>query len=243
MPPRRLLLPILAGLAAMLLSGCGGSVDLVSQIEDLADRPLWQKAGAVALAAVVSEDLACIAAGLLASEEVLSFGWAYLAALLGTCASDLSIYLVGRIGGIALLRRRPFRWFLKEEQMLHAEELFHSHAIKIIFSTRLLPGSRLPIFAVAGALGYPFWKFATAYSLAVALSTLVLVWGSMRLGEIVFDWLAVYESYVLPVSLALIFVIWLVVKAVEILATRRSRLVFLARSRRLLGATRRRPRN
>lgn len=243
MPLQRLLLAILAGLAAVLLAGCGGKFDPISQIEDLAERPLWQKAGAVALTAVVSEDLACIAAGLLASEEVLSFGWAFLAALLGTYAGDLPIYLVGRIGGLSLLRRRPFRWFLKEEHVLQAEGLFHSHAIKIIFSSRLLPGSRLPIYAAAGVLGYPFWKFATALSLAAGLSTLALVWGSMRLGEIVFDWLAVYESYVVPVSLALVFVIWLIVKTVEVLATRRGRLVFLARSRRLLGGTRRRPRN
>jgi hypothetical protein len=79
--------------------------------------------------------------------------------------------------------------------------------------------------------------------LAGGLSTLILVWGSMRLGEVVFEWLRVYEAFALPIVLAVVVVIWIVVKTLEVLATRRSRLVFLARWRKLFGlAKRSRPR-
>lgn len=223
-----------AGFAALLLTGCRGA-DPAEQIARIAELPLWQKGGALTVMAIFSEDLACIVAGILASEGVMTFGWAFLASLIGTFLGDLPTYAIGRIGGIAMLRRRPFRWFLKEERIVQAEEVFTNHAIKIIFSSRLLPGSRLPIYAAAGVLNYPFWKFFAILAVASGLSTLALVWMSMRLGEIVFDWLRVYEAYALPVVGALVLVIWLIVKSLETLATRRSRLVFLVRFRRLVG--------
>jgi len=208
-------------------------------LEKIAGRPLWQKVAAVAVAALFSEDLAAIAAGILASEGVMTFGWALFAATLGTYLGDFPLYLMGRIGGIALLRRRPFRWFINEKQIFQAEDLFRDHGAKLIFTSRLLPGSRLPVYAAAGLLNYSAWKFTVAMLLAGGLSSLVLVWGSMRLGEVVFDWFEVYEDYFVPVTVAVVIVVWIIVKALEILATRRSRLVFLSRFRKRFGWSRR----
>lgn len=232
-----------APLAALFLTGCGSGFDPATQLERIAELPLWQKVTAIALSSLISEDLACIAAGLLASEEIMTFGWAFLAAFLGIYLGDIPLYLMGRLGGLALLRRRPFRWFIKEQQILQAESLFETHGGKIIFTSRLLPGSRLPVYAAAGVLNYPFWKFAIYMGLAGGLSALVLVWGAMLLGEVVLDWLEVYEAYVFPVLVVLLIVAWLTVKLLEVLATKRSRLVFLSRIRKLLGLVRRaRPR-
>jgi membrane protein DedA with SNARE-associated domain len=230
-------------LIPLLLVGCGGEMTPEMRIEQIEGLPLWQKAVAVAITALFSEDLAGIAAGILASEGMMPFLWAFAAAAIGTYLGDLPIYLVGRIGGIQMLRKRPFRWLLSEAQVLQAEDIFRSHGVKLIFTSRILPGSRLPIYAAAGVLNYPFWKFLFTMLLAGGLSTLILVWGSMRLGEVVFEWLRVYEAFALPIVLAVVVVIWIVVKTLEVLATRRSRLVFLARWRKLFGlAKRSRPR-
>ncbi len=237
---RRSFLVLLAGFATVLLTGCGGKLDPFARMEAIAELPLWQKAGAISLVAVVSEELACIAGGIFVSEGVLPFGWAYLAALLGIYGGDIPVYALGRLGGIALLRRRPFRWFLKEESIVQAEEVFRSHAIKIIFTSRFLPGSRLPITAAAGVLNYPFWKFLPIHTLASGVFILVLMRVSMWLGEIVLDWLKVYEAYALPVALALALAIWAMLKVLEALATRRNRLLLLARWRKFLGWPRRR---
>lgn len=225
-------LPLFALLITVpFLAGCGG-FDPSTRLDWIEDLSLWQKVTAIAVATLISEDLACIAAGLLASEGVMTFEWALLAAFLGIYLGDIPLYLMGRLGGLDLLRRRPFRWFIKEAQILQAEGLFESHGGKIIFSSRLLPGSRLPVYAAAGVLNYPFWKFALYMFLAGALSALVLVWGSMRLGEVVLDWLKVYERFVFPIFLVLLVSVWGVVKLLEILATKRSRLVFLSKWRK-----------
>jgi len=144
-------------LIPLLLVGCGGEMTPEMRIERIEGLPLWQKGVAVALTALFSEDLAGIAAGILASEGMMPFLWAFAAAAIGTYLGDLPIYLVGRIGGIQMLRKRPFRWLLSEAQVLQAEDIFRSHGVKLIFTSRILPGSRLPIYAAAGVLNYPFW--------------------------------------------------------------------------------------
>ncbi|MEM9280916.1 MAG: DedA family protein, partial [Verrucomicrobiota bacterium] len=176
--------------------------------------------------------LACIAAGMLASKSAITLIWAIVASFLGIFIGDVGLFLLGKMGGIALLRRRPIRWFVKESQIHLAEKLFQEHGGKIIFSSRLLPGSRLPIYAAAGVVGYPILKFAFFMAVAGLLSAIVLVLVSYELGEIVFGWLEIYESFALPVFIAVLLLVWLTVKLMEIFATRRSRLVFLLRSRR-----------
>lgn len=231
---------LLAGLAPLFLAGCSDQLDPMGQLDRIVGLPLWQKVVAIGLSSLISEDLACIAAGILASKGVLTFEWAVIASFLGIYLGDIPLYLMGRIGGLALLRRAPFRWVLKEQQILLAEDLFRDHGGKLILSSRLLPGSRLPVYAAAGVLNYPFWKFAIYMFVAATLSSVILVWVSLRLGEVVFEWLEVYENYFLPVALSVIAVVWIVVKALEILATKRSRLVFLARWRKYLGLARKR---
>jgi membrane protein DedA with SNARE-associated domain len=219
--------------AVLLLSSCQEHLDPATHLANVAELPLWKILVAIFLFSLLSEDLACIGSGLLASEGVLTLGWAITGSFLAIYVGDIPLYLMGRIGGMTLLRRKPFRWFIREDQILQAESLFEQHGGKLIFSSRLLPGSRLPIYAAAGVLRYPFWRFALYMALAGGLSAVILTWGSMLLGEVVLKWLKVYETYVFPAFVTGAILIWLTVKILEILATRRSRLTFLSRCRKL----------
>ncbi|MDF1825149.1 MAG: DedA family protein [Verrucomicrobiales bacterium] len=223
---------LLTGLC-FTLTACGPETSVFDHLSDAAELPLWQRVTAIALSTLISEDLACIAAGMLASEGAISFTWALIAAFLGIYFGDLLLYLLGRIGGLGLLKKPPFRWMIKESQVVQAETLFREHGAKLIFSSRLLPGSRLPIYAAAGVLNYPLWRFALFMFLAGTLSAFVLVGLSNQLGEVVFDWLKIYEHYAVPVFVAVVLIVYLTVKILEILATKRSRLVFLSRCRKI----------
>lgn len=218
---------------ALTMTGCTSEEGLLEQLEAVESLPLWQRVTAIGLATLISEDMACIAAGLLAAESVVPFVWALIGSFLGIFLGDVGLYVIGRIGSIELLRRAPFRWMIKEYQIVQAETLFQEHGAKLIFSSRLLPGSRLPIYAAAGVLGYSLWRFCLFMALAGGLSAAILVWLSRKLGNVVFDWLRVYEAYAIPFVIALLLLTWIGVKLFEILATRRSRLVFLARCRKL----------
>jgi len=231
--PRSIVRLVFLGALVLALASCGGpGAGVFDRLESADELGLWRIVVLIALSTLISEDLACIAAGMLASEEVISLPWALVAPFLGIYLGDIGLYAIGRIGGIGLLRRVPFRWMISEQQVIQAEKLFEEYGGTIIFSSRLLPGSRLPIYAAAGVLNYPALRFSVFMFLAGALSCLVLVPLSMVLGEVIFDWLKTYEAYAVQIFVGAALAIWLAVKIVGILATRRSRLVFLVRLRR-----------
>jgi membrane protein DedA with SNARE-associated domain len=217
----------------LLLTGCEDSSERIAYLEELGTRPIWEKVTAIALATLISEDLACLAAGLLVSEHALSLGWAIFAGFIGIFLGDIALYALGRFGGKALLGRAPFRWFLKPERIVQAEQLFLDHAGKLILSSRLLPGSRVAIYTVAGMLRYPFGKFCFLMFLVAILSAIILVPLAWKLGEVIFEWLRLYELYVIPSIIGVLLLIWLAVTLFELLATRRRRHIFLARMRRI----------
>lgn len=234
-PQRRRFFLLLAAIpVAASLTGCGSQVELNQQLDDIASLPLWQRMMGIALSTLISEDLACITAGVMASKQVLGFSGALVASFVGIYVGDVALYALGRIGGMALLDRPPFRWILPPERVAQAESLFEEHGGKLIFSSRLLPGSRLPVYAAAGVLKYSPWRFALFMLLAGGLSAVILVGLSYHLGSAIFNYLEVYEQYAFPVFAGIILVVWITIKLVEILATRRSRLTFLSQVRKLL---------
>ncbi len=195
------------------------------------ELPPWKVALSIALATLITEDLATIFAGILAGNGLLSLFWAATGSLAGVLGGDFGLYVIGYFGGMPILKRAPFKWLISEDRVSQGAELFQKHGGKIIFSSRLLPGSRFPIYLAAGIVRYPFWKYFLLLNTACILSTAILLYLSMKLGKVLLDYLKVYETYAIPVLLAVILIIWLIVKFTEILATRQSRLRFLARCR------------
>ena len=63
----------------------------------------------LAAATLVSEDLTCVAAGLLASHGKISLPAAMLACLVGIFVGDLLLVLAGRLLGPRIVERAPFR--------------------------------------------------------------------------------------------------------------------------------------
>ncbi|MCF6313401.1 MAG: DedA family protein [Verrucomicrobiales bacterium] len=193
--------------------------------------PPWQVALAIALATLISEDVATIIAGILATSGQLSIPWAITGSLGGVLVGDFGLYALGYFGGMAILTRAPIRWWAKKEQIQQGSALLEQHGAKLIFSSRLIPGSRFPLYLSAGILRYPLLKYVIYMTIACTTSTFALLYLSMKLGSALLDYLKIYEKYALPVFITVALIIWLSVKLVEILATRRNRLRFLVRSR------------
>ncbi len=235
-------LALIGVLVIVTLSGCGSSVTEADQSAGSAepdsflklpsDLPLGRTILAIAAATLISEDLACLSAGVLSSKGSIPYWAALFGGFLGIYAGDVGLYALGRLGGIGLLRRRPIRWLVKEQMVLQAEELFRAHGAKLIFSSRLLPGSRLPVYAAAGVLSYPVGRFCLFMALAGGLSAIVLVTLAHLLGDDLIRWLQERERFAIPAAVLAILVLWVGTKAFEILSTRRNRLSFLARWRR-----------
>lgn len=135
----------------------------------------------------VSEDLACISAGILVREGRLGYPTALTACAFGILLGDVGLWAVGRLSRSAL-----GRWsFLKRHtERLPVEDMrrwLDEHAALAMIASRFLPGTRLPLYVSAGSIGMSFRRFAIWASIAVLAWTPVLVWLAATAGGAVLD--------------------------------------------------------
>ena len=129
----------------------------------------------LALGTFVSEDLACIAAGLLIQRGELGVGTGILACAVGIFAGDIGLWGVGRVFGCAAL---GWPWVARQLERGRFDELqlwLKRHAAGAIVGSRFLPGTRLPLYVIAGLLKLPGVVFAVWALLGAALWTPTIV--------------------------------------------------------------------
>jgi membrane protein DedA with SNARE-associated domain len=155
---------------------------------DLTEFPKAMSLAAVVIflflagATLVSEDLTCIAAGVMVAQGRIGFLLASSACLVGIFGGDLLLFLMGRLLGRAALKRAPLKWFLRDGDVASSSAWFASQGFKVIVASRFLPGTRLPTYFAAGLLHTCFWKFVLYFFLAAAVWTPALVALSAGLG-------------------------------------------------------------
>ena len=187
---------------------------------------------ALALATLVSEDLACIAAGLLVARGTLEFAPAATACFAGIFAGDLLLVLLGRGLGRTVLTRWPLRGRVSAEALARSERWFARRGASLILASRFMPGTRLPTYVAAGVLRMPVMKFIGWFALACALWTPLLVLAAMLAGEAALGWFETWQGLVPAVLLAGLAA-WLLMRLAAGLATWRGRRLLLSRWRRL----------
>jgi membrane protein DedA with SNARE-associated domain/pimeloyl-ACP methyl ester carboxylesterase len=186
----------------------------------------------LALATFLAEDLTCIAAGLLVARGVLGFWMASFACFVGIYAGDLLLYAAGRWFGRPMLRYAPFRWWIKESDLWRLSESFDRRGVWLIFISRFIPASRLPLFLGAGILHYSFLRMALALLVAGGLWTPPFVGAAYLVGQQMLAWVERYEKAAFYVLVAVVFLLVALVHVVLPLCTWRGRRLWLSRWRR-----------
>ena len=186
---------------------------------------------ALALATLVSEDLACIAAGLLVARGGLAFIPATAACAAGIFGGDLLLVLLGRTVGRRSLAAAPLRWWVSADAVRRAERWFTRRGPALIFASRFMPGARLPTYVAAGVLGGSVSAFAGWFALACLVWTPLLVGAAVLLGEGAQMIFATWASAVLAL-LAAGAIAWVGARLGVALATWRGRRLLLGRWRR-----------
>ena len=131
----------------------------------------------------VSEDLACVTAGLLIERGEIGAPAAILACTLGIFAGDVGLWAAGRLFGRAVL---AWPWVSRQVRQDRVGELRSSlerHAGRAIVASRFLPGTRLPLYLIAGILELPAGVFTTWALVGTLLWTPALVLATAGLGE------------------------------------------------------------
>lgn len=199
----------------------------------LAPTQQWLLCLLLAAATLISEDLTCVAAGLLASHGKIPLAAAILACLVGIFVGDLLLVLAGRLLGRRVLERAPVRWLLTPRAVERSERWFTAQGAKVVLASRFVPGSRLPLFLAAGILRAPFARVAIALLLAGVVWTPLLVGLSAWTGGAVLAHFRSYERVALPALVATLAVTFVFARIVVPLFSWRGRRLLLSRWRRL----------
>lgn len=164
----------------------------------------------LAFISLFSEDLACVAGGLLVAGGIIDFWFAVIGACIGVLGADVILYALGRWIGNPILQWVPFRWFIKQEDIVKAEQMYRMRGVEIIFATRFLPGTRLPVYLVSGMIRVKFSFFLFYFTLAMIIWAPLLVWVSAFIGQPMISYVASYQEHaiwIIPIVLGLIYII------------------------------------
>lgn len=137
----------------------------------------------IVLTTLLSEDLACIAAGVAIAQGMLSWSEGLLACILGIFGGDLLLFAAGRTLGVTLLRWRWVQRYLPEERLGAGREWLARKGWRAVLLSRFTPGLRLPTYFAAGLLRQNPWKFSLALFVGSLLWTPLLVGASAHAGR------------------------------------------------------------
>lgn len=186
----------------------------------------------LAMATFVSEDLTCIATGLLVAQARIGFIPGVIACFMGILIGDGLLFLAGRWLGKPALTRFPMRMMVSPAAVNRARRWFQSRGSRVILLSRFMPGMRLPTYVAAGVLGMKFRVFIGYFALAGVIWTPALVGISTWAGREAFALLDTLQAYALPTFVGLMLGMLALQKLVVPLFSHRGR-------RLLYGSTRR----
>jgi len=132
---------------------------------------------------LVSEDLTCIAAGLLVQRGAMSTAMAVGACSAGIFVGDFGLWALGRGAGRAALLWPRIARTLRGAVGDDLRRWLEQHAAGAIVATRFLPGTRLPLYVLSGVMRIPAATFALWSAVAVALWTPTIVLLTASLGD------------------------------------------------------------
>lgn len=159
---------------------------------------------AILFATFVSEDLTCLAAGLLVSAGSLHWFPAVAACFLGIAIGDGGIWLIGRIAG-----RRAARWSwvrnrLPDSQFMKLSIWLSRHGGKAAFASRFVPGTRVPLLLAAGVARRGGTRFLLWAVVAASIWAPLVVVSVAQFGAAVPGWIVLlgFGAVVLGLRLA-----------------------------------------
>lgn len=187
----------------------------------------------IAFSTLISEDLACIAAGLLVAHGTLTFAWGAFAAFLGIFVGDLMLVWLGRVVGRAALDRPPLAWFVTERALQASADWFARRGVMVILLSRFIPGTRFATYFGAGALRIRLRGLLVAFVVATAVWAPLLVWLSAEIGERLLGFLETYQMVTVRAFVAVVVLLWLLVQLLVPMFSHRGRRLLVSRWRRL----------
>ena len=121
------------------------------------------------LGAPIPEEAPILAAGVLASQQIIKWWLALAVCFVGVLSGDVVLYWVGHHWGERILEWRLTRFVLTPEREKTVVRAYHRHGVKIVFTARFVAGFRAAAFLTAGIVRIPFWQFLLVDAVAAVV--------------------------------------------------------------------------
>lgn len=184
------------------------------------------QAAVLAALTFVQEDAPTVSAALLSAAGSLNTATGFLGCFFGIWIGDALLYLAARGFGRPVLDRPWAGRFLNPASVARSEQWFAERGTWLLFSSRLIPGTRLPTYLAAGFMRVPFSKFLLVTGIAVAAWTVTIFLLARTFGSRLVGFLERWQGggwVLLTVGLALLVVLRLSMKLAD--AKNRRRIV------------------
>jgi membrane protein DedA with SNARE-associated domain len=138
---------------------------------------------AIALGTLASEDLTCIATGLLIQRGQIGATAGILACTIGIFVGDVGLWTIGRLFGTAALAWPWTARQLQHHTLRDVRGWLDRHAAGAIVGSRFLPGTRFALYVMSGVLRVPLAEFSLWALIAALLWTPTIVLLTATLGD------------------------------------------------------------
>jgi len=165
---------------------------------------------------LVSEDAACVAAGLAISSAITTWPVALVSCSLGAIMGDTVMFLLGYFVGRPVIGWWPFNKFLSAAQLDIAKKWFSQNEILVIILSRFTPGLRGPVYISAGILKMSLIKFLVVHTISVLIWAPLLIGLALIVGYPIMGWIETWEYwsilFILPVIIFIVYLSRIIIK-------------------------------
>lgn len=158
----------------------------------------------------IQEDVPTVTAALWTASGRLAWPYGYLGCFAGIWFGDALLYLVARGWGRRLLDARWARRWVNADQVKRSERWFAEKGDRLLWTSRFVPGTRLPTYLAAGILRLPMTRFLWITGVAVALWTSLLFALTFWFGPKVLQVLNRWTSHAGKWAIAFLVSFWVV---------------------------------
>ncbi len=158
---------------------------------------LWLVPLAVIIGTFILEDATTMLVGVLSADGFIPVPIALVSLYAGIILGDFGLYALGYLAA----NHRWAKWFVNHERYEPMRNWLEERFEGAVFSSRFVPGMRLPTYTAAGFLQLPFKRFVPPVVIGTLIWTSLFFGAAYLFGNLTADWLGVWRW---PLGIAII---------------------------------------
>ena len=162
---------------------------------------IWLIPFGIIIGTFILEDATTMLVGVLAADGFIGIPLSLVSLYLGIILGDFWLYGMGYLAA----NHKWARWFVNHERYEPIRSWLEERFESAVFTSRFVPGMRLPTYTAAGFLKLPFKRFIPPVIVGTLIWTSLFFAAAYLFGNLTADWLGVWRW---PLAIAIILA-WL----------------------------------